>query len=167
MFIELIIVIILLGVLLVMVLFKFVNFFFDVNVVVINNLVVGLKVVVNLGNVKVLIVIGVGGMNNGFEFDGVYFDRGYLFGIFYNDSDGVFEILEFMVYGLNDFMFVENFNGQVLSGELICEVYIIMCSKMNVGVGYMVIVVGRCYVFYESFVNDYKEFEIVKDILGC
>ena len=165
--IELITVIILLGVLSVTALPKFVNFSSDANAAVINNLAAGLKAAANLGNAKALIATGAGGMNNGFEFDGVYFDRGYPLGTSYNDSDGVPEILELMVYGPNDLTFAENFNRRASSGESTREVYITTRSKMNAGVGYTAIVAGRCYVSYESFVNDYKEPEIVKDTSGC
>ena len=143
------------------------NFSSDANAAVINNLAAGLKAAGNLGNAKVLIATGAGDMNNGYEFDGVYFDRGYPLGTSYNDSDGVPEILEFMVYGPSDLTFAENYNGQASSGESTREVYITTRSKMNAGAGHTVIVAGKCYVSYESFVNDYKETEIVKDTSGC
>lgn len=91
--IELITVIILIGVLSVTAAPRFLNFTSDANTAVIVSLASGLKSTAKLGHAKALIATGGGGMNNGFEFDGVYFDKGYPLGTSYNDSDGIPEIL--------------------------------------------------------------------------
>lgn len=165
--IELITVIILLGVLSVTAAPRFLNFSSDANKAVINTLAAGLKTTANLGHAKAQIASGAGGLDNGFDFDGVYFDKGYPLGTSYNDSDGIPEILELMTFGQNDLTYAENFSGTATTGESTREVYITTRSKLDAGASYSDIVGSGCYVSYESFVNDYKEPEIIKDVSGC
>lgn len=165
--IELIIVIIMLGVLSVTALPRFVNLSSEANAAVINTLAGALKSTANIAHTKAIIAKRNGGFNNGFDFDGVYFDKGYPLALSFGDSDGIPEIMELMSFGADDFTWADNFNGQSASGDLTREIYITVRSKINQGVGHNEVVATACYVSYETFVDVYKPPEIIVDVSGC
>ena len=107
--IELIIVIIMLGVLSVTALPRFVNLSSEANAAVINTLAGALKSTANIAHTKAIIAKRNGGFNNGFDFDGVYFDKSYPLALSFGDSDGIPEIMELMSFGANDFTWADNF----------------------------------------------------------
>ncbi len=165
--IELILVIIMLGVLSVTALPRFVDLTGEANAAVLKSMAGTLKSTANIAHTKAIIARRNGGFTNGFDFNGVYFDKGYPLGTSFGDSDGIPEILELVDYGNSDFTIAENFNGQSVSGELTREMYITTRNRMDTGAGYTQIAASRCYVSYESFVDAYKAPEIIVDLSGC
>lgn len=165
--IELILVIILLGVLSVTALPRFVDLSGEANAAVLKTMAGTLRSTANIAHTKAIIARRNGGFNNGFDFDGVYFDKGYPLGTSFGDSDGVPEILELVEYGSNDFTIAENFNGQSISGELTREMYITTRNRMASGAGHTQIAASGCYVSYETYVDAYKAPEIIVDLSGC
>ena len=165
--IELILVIIMLGVLSVTALPRFVDLTGEANAAVLKSMAGTLKSTANIAHTKAIIARRNGGFNNGFDFDGVYFDRGYPLGGSYGDGDGIPEILELVNYGSSDFTIAENFNGQSANGELTREVYITTRNRMNTGADHAQIAATQCYISYESFVDVYREPEIIVDLTGC
>ncbi|REL25558.1 type II secretion system protein [Thalassotalea euphylliae] len=163
--IELVVVIVILGILSAVAAPRFINLTSDANAAAIEALSGNLASTADLYYSKAIIESDNGGLENGFVFEGIFFDQGYPIGISFSDSDNVPEILEAMNIS-DDFVFNTQFTDTNAAGQLTRGLYLTN-TPPNDAPSVAEIVATNCYVSYKSTVTVAAEPEILTVTTGC
>lgn len=161
--IELIIVIVIISTLAAFVIPEFIEFSSDADRASTEALKGGLQSSANLYHSKALIETG--GVNNGFTYQGVFFDQGYPLGISFSDSDGIPEILEITDISDN-YVFATVFNDRTAANQIARGLY--LTNKLtNTSPTAADVLATNCYVTYKSHVTVALAPEIIMELSGC
>ncbi|REL34315.1 type II secretion system protein [Thalassotalea euphylliae] len=160
--IELVVVIVILGILSAVAVPRFINLSSDANEAALEALAGSLESTANLYNSKALVESRT---DNGFEFEGIFFDQGYPIGISFNDSDNVPEILEAMNLS-DDFVFNTIFNDSNADNQVARGLYLTNKAPNNSPTA-AEIIATNCYVSYKSAVVNAVPPEVITVTTGC
>ncbi|WP_448551079.1 type II secretion system protein [Thalassotalea montiporae] len=160
--IELVVVIVILGILSAVAVPRFINLSSDANEAALEALAGSLESTANLYNSKALVESRT---DNGFEFEGIFFDQGYPIGISFNDSDNVPEILEAMNIS-DDFLFNTIFNDINADNQVARGLYLTNKAPNNSPTA-AEIIATNCYVSYKSAVVNAVPPEVITVTTGC
>ncbi|REL32662.1 type II secretion system protein [Thalassotalea euphylliae] len=160
--IELVVVIVILGILSAVAVPRFIDLSSDANEAALEALAGSLESTANLYNSKALVESRT---DNGFEFEGIFFDQGYPIGISFNDSDNVPEILEAMNLS-DDFVFNTIFNDSNADNQVARGLYLTNKAPNNSPTT-AEIIATNCYVSYKSAVVNAVTPEVIIVTTGC
>ncbi|WP_419810451.1 type II secretion system protein [Bacterioplanoides sp.] len=161
--IELVVVIVILSTLSAFVLPEFIEFSSDADRASTEALKGGLQSSASLYHSKAMIEPG--GTNNGFTYQGVFFDQGYPLGISFGDSDGIPEILEITDIS-DDYVFATVFNDRTAANQISRGLY--LTNKLtNTSPSAADVLATNCYVTYKTHVTVALAPEIIIELSGC
>ena len=163
--IELVVVIVILGILAAVAAPKFIDLKSDADRAIMEAFSGTLASTADLYHAKALVNESEGGLENGYVYEGVFFDQGYPIGISFSDADNIPEILEAVDFS-EDYVYATQFSDTNGDGQVARGLYV--TSKLtDTSPSVNDIVSTNCYVSYKSAVTVEVEPEIILVTTGC